>query len=503
MKRALVSVSNKDGLLEFINGLVKNNFEIISTGGTKKYLEENGIKVKNVEEVTDFPEILSGRVKTLHPKIHGGLLALRDDEKHKDEILKNKIKYIDMVVVNLYPFEETPSIENIDIGGPSMLRSGAKNYKYVTTVIDPKDYKMVLEEIEKNGETTLNTREILAGKVFLETAYYDSLIGNYFLNKNENIKSDKLTIGYRKVQDLRYGENPHQKGGFYKNSKCGYSMGNCEQLNGKELSYNNIQDGNVVLEILKEFENSKKIACVGVKHMNPCGVALGENSLDAWKKVYEGDSISIFGGIVGTNGIVDGDLARELVKIFLEIVIGNDFTQEALEILKTKKNLRVLKINMKNEVKNSIKVTSVLDGILTQELDMKNEDRNKYQIVTEKKLDTWDMEELEFVWKVVKHVKSNGIVISKNFQTIGIGAGQMNRVGAMKLALEQGKDKCNGAYIGSDAFFPMGDSIDMASQYEIRGIIQPGGSIKDQESIDICNEKSIPMVFTGIRHFKH
>ncbi|WP_426709442.1 bifunctional phosphoribosylaminoimidazolecarboxamide formyltransferase/IMP cyclohydrolase [Cetobacterium sp. SF1] len=511
MKRALISVSNKKGLVEFAKGLIENNYEIISTGGTAKYLEENNIKTTAIENVTGFKEIMDGRVKTLHPKIHGGLLGLRDKESHLEQMRENEIEKIDMVVVNLYPFEEVLNrggvphgelIENIDIGGPSMVRSGAKNYKFVTVVMDPENYGEVLEEIKIYGDTTLETREKLAGKVFLETAYYDSLIGNYLIEKSKGDR-EKLVLGYKKVQDLRYGENPHQGGSFYKNSSVGYSLANGKQLNGKELSYNNIQDGNIVLEILKEFAQEEKIACVGVKHMNPCAIALGENTREAWERTYEGDKISIFGGIVGTTGIVDEETAKKLVEIFLEIVIAKGYTEKALEILKSKKNLRVLEIDMDEVVKNKERIVSVLDGVLVQDLDITNETIKDYKLVTETEATEEDMKQLEFAWKAVKHIKSNGIVICKDYRTIGIGAGQMNRVGAAKLALDQGEELCKGAYMASDAFFPMDDTVELAAQYGIKSIIQPGGSIKDQMSIDKCNENRISMVFTGVRHFKH
>lgn len=509
MKRVLISVSDKTGVVELTRELIELGYEIISTGGTKKTLNEAGIKTLSISDITNFPEIMDGRVKTLHPSVHGALLCVRDNENHLKALKDNKIDLIDMVVVNLYPFKETLAkkdvtheelIENIDIGGPSMLRSAAKNYKSVTVVVDPKDYERVICELRESGDTQFETRERLAAKVFRHTSAYDTLIAEYLTNKVEEKFPETITVTYEKVQDLRYGENPHQKAGFYKKSFAGYSMGNAKQLHGKELSYNNIQDANAALEILNEFAAPTVVA---VKHMNPCGVGSGKNVEEAWKKAYEADKVSIFGGIVVTNSCITKSVAEELSKLFLEIVIAPDFEKEALEIITQKKNIRVLQIDMNSEILNKMKVTSVMDGALIQEFDEMKISKNELVCVTERKPTDVEIEELIFSWNVVKHVKSNAIVIGKDNQTIGIGAGQMNRVGAAKIALEQGGEKCMGAVLASDAFFPMDDTVELATKYGIKAIIQPGGSIKDSLSIEACNRHGIAMVFTGVRHFKH
>lgn len=509
MKRVLISVSDKTGVVELTRELIELGYEIISTGGTKKTLNEAGIKTLSISDITNFPEIMDGRVKTLHPSVHGALLCVRDNENHLKALKDNKIDLIDMVVVNLYPFKETLAkkdvtheelIENIDIGGPSMLRSAAKNYKSVTVVVDPKDYERVICELRESGDTQFETRERLAAKVFRHTSAYDTLIAEYLTNKVEEKFPETITVTYEKVQDLRYGENPHQKAGFYKKSFAGYSMGNAKQLHGKELSYNNIQDANAALEILNEFTAPTVVA---VKHMNPCGVGSGKNVEEAWKKAYEADKVSIFGGIVVTNSCITKSVAEELSKLFLEIVIAPDFEKEALEIITQKKNIRVLQIDMNSEILNKMKVTSVMDGALIQEFDEMKISKNELVCVTERKPTDVEIEELIFSWNVVKHVKSNAIVIGKDNQTVGIGAGQMNRVGAAKIALEQGGEKCMGAVLASDAFFPMDDTVELATKYGIKAIIQPGGSIKDSLSIEACNRHGIAMVFTGVRHFKH
>lgn len=506
MKKALISVSDKTGVLEFARSLKENNFEIISTGGTLKHLVENGVECIGIEDYTGFPEILEGRVKTLHPKVHGGLLAKRDSELHIKEAKNNEIDFIDLVCVNLYPFEETLKkdgvsdveiIENIDIGGPSMLRSAAKNFKFVTVVTDYKDYNMIIDEISEIGETKFETRAYLAAKVFNKTASYDSVIANYFNNKF-NFTPEKLTLTYKLEDELRYGENPHQKAVHYTNNEaCSYKLQDCEQLHGKKMSYNNLQDASAALDILQEFD---EIVCVALKHMNPCGVAIGNTVLEAYTRAYESDPISIFGGIVAINGKVDIETATMMNKLFLEIILAEDYDEDALEKLKTKKNLRIYKIP-KRISKNSKLIKSVRGGILVQDYDEKLYD--EINVVTEKKASNKEMKDLLFGYKIVKHVKSNAIVVVKNQQTLGIGAGQMNRVGACEIALKQAGDKADGAVIASDAFFPMRDSVDMAGEYNISAIIQPGGSIKDQDSIDACNEHGISMIFAKLRHFKH
>ena len=504
-KRALISVSDKTNIVEFAKGLEKHGFEVISTGGTYTHLKNNGVSCISIEDVTHFPEILEGRVKTLHPKIHGGLLSKRGNELHNKHVAENNIEYIDLVCVNLYPFEATVKkegvseeeiIENIDIGGPSMLRSAAKNFNDVAVVIDINDYEKVLEELEQGG-ITYETRRALAIKVFNTTASYDAAIANYF-NKKDNIVPEKLTLTYKLQDSLRYGENPHQKAYHYvQDNNESYALQNAVQLHGKEMSYNNIQDASAALDILSEFNET---TCVAVKHMNPCGVATGNSVFEAYSRAYEADPVSIFGGIVAVNGKVDKETAEKMHNIFLEIILATDYDEEALEILTKKKNLRIYKLSEKNN-NHEQQIKSVRGGILLQDFNDKLAD--EYESVTDKKVDEAQQKDVEFGLKVVKHVKSNAIVVVKDGQTLGIGAGQMNRVGSCKIALEQAGEKAKGAVLASDAFFPMRDSADIAADYGIAAIVQPGGSIRDQESIDACNEKGVAMVFSKIRHFKH
>lgn len=504
-KRALISVSDKTNIVEFAKGLEKYGFEIISTGGTFTYLKNNGVACISIEDVTHFPEILEGRVKTLHPKIHGGLLSKRGNELHNKHVAENNIEYIDLVCVNLYPFEATVKkegvseeeiIENIDIGGPSMLRSAAKNFNDVTVVTDIRDYDRILNELENSG-ITLATRRSLAIKVFNTTASYDAAIANYF-NKADNLIPEKLTLSYTLEDTLRYGENPHQKAYHYvQDNNESYALQNAVQLHGKEMSYNNIQDASAALDILAEFD---EIACVAVKHMNPCGVAIGKDVFEAYSRAYDADPVSIFGGIVAVNGVVDKATAEKMHSIFLEIILAVDYDDEALEILTKKKNLRIYKLGDKNN-NHEQQIKSVRGGILVQ--DSNSELAESYEVVTDKQPTKEQMSDLEFGLKVVKHVKSNAIVVVKNGQTLGIGAGQMNRVGSCKIALEQAGALADGAVLASDAFFPMRDSADLAAEYNIAAIVQPGGSIRDQESIDACNEKGVAMLFSKIRHFKH
>ena len=504
-KRALISVSDKTNIVEFAKGLEKYGFEVISTGGTYTHLKNNGVSCISIEDVTHFPEILEGRVKTLHPKIHGGLLSKRGNELHNKHVAENNIEYIDLVCVNLYPFEATVKkegvseeeiIENIDIGGPSMLRSAAKNFNDVAVVTDINDYAKILEELEQGG-ISYETRRALAIKVFNTTASYDAAIANYF-NKKDNLVPEKLTLSYKLQDSLRYGENPHQKAYHYvQDNNESYALQNAVQLHGKEMSYNNIQDASAALDILSEFDDT---TCVAVKHMNPCGVATGNSVFEAYSRAYEADPVSIFGGIVAVNGKVDKETAEKMHSIFLEIILATDYDDEALEILTKKKNLRIYKLSEKNN-NHEQQIKSVRGGILVQGFNDKLAD--EYESVTEKKVDETQQRDIEFGLKVVKHVKSNAIVVVKDGQTLGIGAGQMNRVGSCKIALEQAGEKAKGAVLASDAFFPMRDSADIAADYGIAAIVQPGGSIRDQESIDACNEKGVAMVFSKIRHFKH
>ena len=503
MKRALVSVSDKTNLVPFVSSLVELGYEIISTGGTKKALEAAGIKTIGISEVTDFPEIMDGRVKTLHPKVHGALLCVRDNPDHVRQIEELGIQYIDLVCVNLYPFKETVQkpgvsheeiIENIDIGGPSMLRSASKNYKFIPVLCDPSDYDTVVKELRENGETSLTTREYLAAKVFRHTASYDTMIASYLTERTGEKYPEKFTITFDKVQELRYGENPHQSAAFYKGMNPQYSLTNAKQLHGKELSYNNIQDGNAAIEILKDFEGQP--AVVGLKHMNPCGVGIGKTIEEAWDKAYEADPVSIFGGIVAFNEPIHASVAEKLSKIFLEIIIAPAFDEDAFEILSKKKNIRLMQLDTSLEVNARYKVTNVNDGLLVQDIDDHKITAEDLRCVTNRKPTEEELEQLLFAWKVVKHVKSNAIVLVKDNMTIGVGAGQMNRVGAAKIAIEQAGEKAKGSIMSSDAFFPMPDTVEEAVKAGVTAIIQPGGSIKDQLSIDVCNEHGIAMVYT-------
>lgn len=509
-KRALLSVSNKSGILEFAQELEKMGYELLSTGGTKKFLEENGVAITAVDEVTKFPEILGGRVKTLHPLVHGGLLAKHDDAEHQSQMAENGISPIDIVCVNLYPFRETiakpdvtvdDAIENIDIGGPTMLRSAAKNHAYVTVIVDAADYAGVLTELQNEQSTTPETRRRLAAKVFRHTAAYDSYISNYLTDLTGEEYPDQLTLTYELSQTLRYGENPHQKAAFYRSPLgSNFSIANADQVHGKELSYNNIQDANAALQMIKEFQMP---AAVAVKHMNPCGVGTGETIADAFGKAYEADSTSIFGGIVALNREVDANTAKQLATIFLEIIIAPSFSDEAIELLTQKKNIRLLTIPFDSKVSDKWNTVTVEGGLLIQQPDVFGYDDADIQVATERQPTAAELEALKLGWNVVKHVKSNAIVVCNSEMTLGIGAGQMNRVGSAKIALDQAGSAAEGAVMASDAFFPMNDTVEAAAKAGIKAIIQPGGSKKDQDSIDKANEYGIAMVFTGIRHFKH
>ncbi len=513
IKRALISVSNKTGIVEFAKKLMGLGVDIVSTGGTAKKLIENGVKVTKISDITGFPECLDGRVKTLHPAVHGGILAIRDNREHMNQLDNLKISPIDLIVVNLYPFKETISkenvileeaIENIDIGGPTMLRSAAKNFNDVTVVVDHKDYGKVLEEIEGKGEVSYETRYKLALKVFEYTAHYDALISEYLRNglKEKDSYPEILTLTYEKVQDLRYGENPHQSAAFYReiNNNDG-SLVNAIQLHGKELSFNNINDTNGALQLLKEYEEPTVVA---VKHTNACGVGSGYDIYDAYIKAYECDPLSIFGGIVAANRPIDIRTAEEINKIFVEIVIAPDFEDDALVVLKQKKNIRLLKLKDidKSQRENARDIKKVNGGILVQNIDDElYEDALK--VVTERIPTEKEMEDLIFAWKVCKHIKSNGIVLAKGKQTIGIGPGQVSRIWAVENSIKQANIDVKGSVMASDAFFPFADSVKEAAKAGVTAIIQPGGSIRDQESIDAANEYGIAMVFTGMRHFKH
>lgn len=508
--RALVSVSNKEGIVPFVQQLVDLGVEVISTGGTKKVLQDNGVKVIGISEVTGFPEILDGRVKTLHPMIHGGLLAMRDNESHQAQLEEHGITPIDLVVVNLYPFKETISkadstfedaIENIDIGGPTMLRAAAKNHKDVAVLVDPVDYEGVITELKESGKVEVATRRRLAAKVFRHTAAYDAMISNYLTKAVEEKHPESLTVTFEKKQDLRYGENPHQKAAFYQAPLASeFSIASAEQLHGKELSYNNINDADAALQIVKEFKDP---AVVAVKHMNPCGVGTGATTVEAYRRAYEADPVSIFGGIIAFNTEVDKETAELLHELFLEIIIAPSFSEDALAVLKQKKNIRLLLVDMNGAGVMQSRMVSVRGGLLVQDEDQFGLEDATVSVPTKREPTEQEWADLKLAWKVVKHVKSNAIVLAKEGQTVGVGAGQMNRVGAAKIAIEQAGEKAVGSALGSDAFFPMNDTVEAAAKAGVTAIIQPGGSIKDEDSIKKADEYGITMVFTGMRHFKH
>ena len=510
MKIALISVYDKRGIVDFSLELSKLGWGIISTGGTSKILKEAGIKVVDVSEITKFPEILGGRVKTLHPNIHGGLLYKRDNEEHVKTIKDLDIKSIDMVINNLYPFEETVKkegvtqeevIENIDIGGPSMIRAAAKNYKDVTVIVEPLDYEKVLDELKSKGETSIELRQYLARKVFEYTAYYDSLISNYF-NRLESIDfPEKISLSFKDKEELRYGENPHQKAAFYKEvDNLEGTIAGAKKLHGKELSFNNINDGNGALEILKEFEEPTIVA---VKHANPCGIGSGKDLLTAYNKAYESDKISIFGGIIAANREIDEEVAKRINEIFIEIVMAPSFSKEALEVLTAKKNIRILEIsNIMKKGYLSYDIKKVLGGILIQERNTQLLGE-ELKVVTNREPTDKEMEDLIFGWKAVKGVKSNGVLLAKDKGTIGIGMGEVNRVWAVKAAIERADDKVKGSVLASDGFFPFKDSVEALAKAGVTAIIQPGGSLRDEESIMEADKNGIAMVFTGMRHFKH
>jgi len=516
IKKALISVSNKDKLVDFAKELEKFNVSIISTGGTSKVLEKSGIKIIKISEVTKFPEMMDGRVKTLHPNIHGGILAVRDNEEHIKQLKDLNIDLIDMIVVNLYPFEETTKkpnvsleeiIENIDIGGPTMVRSSAKNFEGVVIIVDPNDYPIIIEELKKNdGKISLETRKKLAVKAFQHTAYYDSLIFNY-LNKHllseEEKMPDPLSLPFKKTFTLRYGENPHQKAAFYTSPIMEESsVSNAEQLQGKQLSFNNIFDINAAFELIKEF--NEPVSAV-IKHTNPCGFAQGKNTLEAYVNARECDPLSAFGSIVAFNRKVDEETAKEITKTFVECVIAPEYDAAALEAFKVKENLRILKAPTfeVGVLSKELDYKKVVGGLLVQDRDVLKIEEKDLEFVTNNKPSKEQLDDLLFGWKVAKHVKSNAIILVKGLKTVGIGAGQMSRVDSVKISIRKAGERASGSVMISDAFFPFRDSIDAASDAGITAIIEPGGSIRDKDVIAAANELKIPMVFTGNRCFKH
>lgn len=510
MKRALVSVSDKTGLVGFVKALRELGWEIIASGGTKRLLAENGVETMAVSDITSFPEILDGRVKTLHPHIHGGILARRDDPAHMQTLSELGIDTIDMVCVNLYPFRQTiakpgvtmeEAIENIDIGGPSMLRSAAKNWKGVTVVCDPADYDSIIAELRENGSTSDGTRLALSAKAFTHSAEYDICIASYMRPKAG--LSEKLFLEYDLRQGLRYGENPHQSAKFYaETSPVPYSLAFARQLQGKELSYNNIQDANAALSVVRDFSEP---FCVALKHMNPCGAAVAPTIGQAWQAAYEADKVSIYGGIVAVNRPLTREVALGMKPIFLEIVIAPSFTPEALEVLSAKKNLRLLEVDMTPATEAPMQYTGVCGGLLAQQLDTAVETVTPEMCVTKLKPSEAVMADLQFGWKIVKHVKSNAIAVVKDGHTVGVGAGQTNRVGSAGIALEQARAAGfgSGLVLASDGFLPFDDTVALAARYGVEAIVQPGGSIRDADAIAKADELGITMLFTGVRHFKH
>lgn len=510
--RALISVSDKTGVVEFARELEQLGVQVISTGGTHKKLEEAGIDVTGISDVTGFPECLDGRVKTLHPAVHGGILARRDVPEHMQQLKDLNIETIDIVAINLYPFKETimkpdvtlaDAIENIDIGGPTMLRSAAKNHKDVAVVCDPADYAIVAEELRANGEVSYKTKYRLALKVFEHTAAYDAMISQYLREQIDAPLPDNVTLTFEKLQDLRYGENPHQNATYYKEIRpFRGSLATAKQLHGKELSFNNINDANGALMTLKEFTEPTVVAS---KHANPCGVGCGETLHEAYIRAHDCDPTSIFGGIVACNREVDKATAEEMSKIFLEIVLAPSFSDEALEILTQKKNIRLMTIEGIEEPvpAGQYDMKKESGGLLIQDMDLSLYDEDALKVVTEKAPTDKEMTDMKMAMKVVKHIKSNGIVYVKDGATVGIGPGQTNRIWAAQNAIRQAESSLEGAVMASDAFFPFSDCVEAAAAAGITAIIQPGGSIRDQESIDKANELGIAMVFSGQRHFKH
>lgn len=509
-KRALVSVSDKTGLVPFVTGLQQLGWEIIATGGTKKLLDESGVKTIGISEVTGFPEICDGRVKTLHPKVHGGILARRDIPAHMETLKENGIQTIELVCVNLYPFRQTiakpdvsmeDAIENIDIGGPSMVRSAAKNWKDVTIVCDPADYSTVLEEIRKDGFTSDETRLKLSAKAYTHTAEYDMCIAGYMREKAG--LNPKLFLEYDLKQPLRYGENPHQDAEFYASLQpVPFSLAFGKQIQGKELSYNNIQDANAALNVVRDFDEP---FCVALKHMNPCGAAVGKTIEQAWQAAYEADKVSIYGGIVAVNRELTAEVAEGMKPIFLEIVIAPSYTAEALEILSTKKNLRVMQVDMTKSEASVPQYISVNGGMLAQKLDTQIEKITASMCVTAVKPSESQLADMDFGWKIVKHIKSNAIAVVRDNHTIGVGAGQTNRVGSAEIALKEANAAgfTEGLVLASDGFLPFDDTVALAAQYGVSAIVQPGGSIRDEDAIKKADELGITMLFTGVRHFKH
>ncbi len=511
-KYALISVSDKAGVVEFARDLVESGYEILSTGGTARALQEAEVPVKSVSDLTGFPEILEGRLKTLHPKIHGGILGIRDDETHRQQMSEHDISPIDLVVVNLYPFAQTiaregvtleEAIENIDIGGPTMVRAAAKNYRDVGVIVNPSRYPEVIKELKEKGSLGLETKYALAVEAFTHTAQYDSVISGYLANQlpGETSFHDSLILPYSKVQDLRYGENPQQQAAFYRElNPAPESIAFAQQIQGKELSFNNINDTNAAWELVQEYTQPTVVA---VKHANPCGVGTAPDLHEAYLKAYDSDPVSIFGGIIAINRKVDKKTADEILKIFIEVIIAPEYDDDALEAFKAKKDIRVLKSKLGAENREASDFKKVSGGLLVQEMDTLLLNIDHWKTVTRREPTDKEKADLLFGMRVVKHVKSNAIVLARDLQTTGVGAGQMNRVGAARIAIEQAGDKAKGSILASDAFFPFPDTVVEAAKAGVTALVQPGGSLKDKDAIETADSYDMAMLFTGRRYFKH
>ncbi len=516
VKRALISVSHKEGILDFAKAIAQLGIEILSTGGTAKLLRDGGVPVKDVSEFTGFPEMLDGRVKTLHPKVHGGLLGRRNNPEHVKQMQQHGIEPIDLVVVNLYPFEQTvakpgctleDAIENIDIGGPTMLRSAAKNYTDVAVVVSPRDYGRVLEEIRKTGEVSAKTRFELCRTVFLHTARYDSAISAWLDNQVPAEEKTRfpniLTLQFEKVQNLRYGENPHQQAAFYREfGRKEPSVAGARQLQGKEMSFNNFLDANSALELVKEYD---QVAAVIVKHNNPCGVATGKTLSEAYRKARDCDPVSAFGGVIAFNHMVDLETAKELTATFVEVVAAPEFASDALDELKKKKDVRLLDVGPAlGGPAEGMDMKKITGGLIYQDRDLgRISDIRKLPVATKRAPTDSEYRALAFAWKVCKHIKSNAIVFTADDRTLGIGAGQMSRLDSVRIAVLKAQSSLKGSVLASDAFFPFRDGLDEAAKAGITAVIQPGGSLKDDEVVKAANEHGLAMVMTGIRHFRH
>lgn len=511
IKRALLSVSDKTGIIEFAKALHDMGVELVSTGGTMKAIKEAGIPVTYVSEITGFPEIMDGRVKTLNPYVHGGILAIRDNPSHQAAMKEHNITGIDLVAVNLYPFRQTvakpdvtlnDAVENIDIGGPAMIRAAAKNFQYVTVVVNPARYQQIIDQLKTNGEVEFKSRMALAQEAYSHTASYDAYISRYLCGQlGQGLFPETVHMVYEKAQELRYGENPHQSAAFYREQYyTGPGVASAKQLNGKELSFNNIVDVEAAYALAAEF--SEPAAAI-IKHTNPCGTGIGATLAEAYNKAYQADPVSAFGGIIGLNREVDKETAKLISELFAEAVIAPDFSQDALDILSQKKNVRLLSAALPQPDSSRLDVKSVAGGVLLQQADMTTAPQADMKVVTKRQPTAAEWEQLLFAWKVVKHVKSNAIVIANDNKTLGVGAGQMNRVGAAGIALAQSGEQTKGAVLASDAFFPFADTVKAAIDAGITAIIQPGGSVNDEDSIKAADENGIAMIFTGMRHFKH